>query len=66
MTASSVVAAQERVKAAAAELVAGPGPGVGPFGEQGAVEPFGSQLVQGQPGLVNRRLSCQAVQTSPA
>src|SRR3954470_10905188 len=51
VAASSVVVGEEAVKAAAAELVAGPGPGVGPFGEQGPVEPFGLAVGPGAAGF---------------
>lgn len=51
MAASSVVVDEESVKAAAAQVVAGPGSGVGPFGEQGAVEAFGFAVGPGAAGF---------------
>jgi hypothetical protein len=54
-TASSVVVDEEPVKAAASEAVAGPGSGVGPFGEQGAVEPFCCAVGPGLTGWDERQ-----------
>ena len=51
MAASSVVVDEESVKAAAAQGVVGPGSGVGPFGEQGPIEPFCLAVRPGTAGL---------------
>ncbi len=41
MASLSVVAAQEAFQCSCALVVVGPAAAVGPFGEQGSVEPFG-------------------------
>jgi hypothetical protein len=51
VAASSVVVPDESVQGSTAGGVAGPGAGVGPFVEQGPVEPLGFAVGPGAPGL---------------